>query len=161
DNFTYNNDNELITSQGPFGGTVTITRDEEGNAIKMQDGFGNSTTATYDGDNRLLNRQINSALRVEYQYLSAGEVQEIDRFYYNSGTKTSASKALFTYDLGDRLTNLTQKDGSGPVLENFTYTYDAGDRLTSDITNGTTTSYGYDNADQLTSAGAVTYGYDN
>src|SRR5439155_7890173 len=59
-----------------------------------------------------------------------------------------------------RLTNLQVKDGSGSILGNYTYTYDLASRATSEIIDGTTTNFGYDGVDQLTSAGATNYGYD-
>src|SRR5262249_36607321 len=42
----------------------------------------------------------------------------------------------------------------------YAYSYDLADRLTSETDNGTTTSYGYDAANELTSAGTYAYSYD-
>ncbi len=48
-----------------------------------------------------------------------------------------------------------------PNADTQSYTYDPmGNRLTK-VNNGVTTSYTYDNADQMTAAGGVTFGYDN
>ncbi|MBI1918574.1 MAG: hypothetical protein HYS12_28100 [Planctomycetes bacterium] len=63
-------------------------------------------------------------------------------------------------DNAARLTNLKIKDGSGGILGNYTYSYDLASRVTAETIDGTTTSFGYDTVDQLTSAGATNYGYD-
>src|SRR5262249_8658419 len=66
----------------------------------------------------------------------------------------------FTFDDAARLTNLQHKNGAGSNLANYTYAYDAASRLTAKTEDGTTTSYGYDNANQVTTDGAATFGYD-
>ena len=43
----------------------------------------------------------------------------------------------------------------------LTYSYNLAGRMTAEKTNGTTTSYSYDSANQLTAAGATTYAYDS
>lgn len=46
------------------------------------------------------------------------------------------------------------------MIDDYQYTYDgAGNRLTQTV-NGTTTSYTYNNANELTSDGSTTYNYD-
>ncbi len=59
-----------------------------------------------------------------------------------------------------RLTNLQHKDGNNNGLANYTYSYDLASRLTQEQDNGTTTNYGYDATNQLTSAGGTNYSYD-
>ncbi len=45
-------------------------------------------------------------------------------------------------------------------MANYTYSYDLASRLTQEQDNGTTTNYGYDNTNELTSAGGTNYSYD-
>jgi RHS repeat-associated protein len=76
---------------------------------------------------------------------------------------TLVGQTTMGYD-GLGITNsITHQNGSGGTLESFAYTIDIGGRLTSetDNINGTQTSFniGYDQANQMTSAGANTYGY--
>jgi RHS repeat-associated protein len=50
--------------------------------------------------------------------------------------------------------------GGRHCLENYTYTYDSASRVVTMTLNGTSEGYGYDNTDQVTSAGTYTYGFD-
>jgi hypothetical protein len=59
-----------------------------------------------------------------------------------------------------RITNLQHLNGSGNSLANYTYTYDLGSRLTTEVLNGTTTTYQYDAANELTNDTAHSYSYD-
>src|SRR5262249_23486604 len=65
----------------------------------------------------------------------------------------------YTYDPAGRLTNL-QNGGAAGMVSNFTYTYDLASRLTSETRNGTTVSYSYDAANEVTNDGTATYSYD-
>jgi CTP:molybdopterin cytidylyltransferase MocA len=51
-------------------------------------------------------------------------------------------------------------DPAQEQLVNYTWTYDNGSRVESETLNGATTSYGYDDTNQLTSAGMFSYDYD-
>jgi hypothetical protein len=79
---------------------------------------------------------------------------------YLGGGSSEEATGNSTYDNAGRLTNLQIKDGSGTILGNYTTTYDLASRASSDTIDATTTSYSYDTASELTSAGATNYGYD-
>ena len=68
------------------------------------------------------------------------------------------------YDALGVTTSIQHTNAGGSTLENFAYTLDIGERLSSqtDTINGTptTTGYGYDLANQLTTAGPKTYNFD-
>jgi RHS repeat-associated protein len=74
----------------------------------------------------------------------------------------------YTYDNGDRLTDVWHKKNDNTVLEHFTYAYNNANHITRRTdTNGDVTTFGYDNADQLTSESrtgansySITYTYD-
>src|SRR5262249_35853978 len=66
----------------------------------------------------------------------------------------------FAYDDVGRVKNLQHKNGSGTVLANYTYTYDSASRVTSEKLNGSTTSYAYDDTNQLTDDAVKSYSYD-
>ena len=76
----------------------------------------------------------------------------------------------FGYDNADRTTDVWHKTGGGTVLAHYNYVYDLASNVTQRTdTDGTSTTFGYDNADQLTSeqrGGTVTpysiaYTYDH
>ena len=66
----------------------------------------------------------------------------------------------FTYDSRGRLSNEQHRDSSNTSLNNTTFTYDNFDRLTTKKVNGTTTTYSYDDTNQLTSDGTRNYSFD-
>jgi YD repeat-containing protein len=70
--------------------------------------------------------------------------------------------ATTTYSPDDagRTTNIKTVNASGSVLANYTYTYDAANELLTKVESGTTTSYAYDSAGQLTQDGTATFTYD-
>ncbi|MCE9567003.1 MAG: hypothetical protein K8U57_33795, partial [Planctomycetes bacterium] len=80
--------------------------------------------------------------------------------YSDLAGTTVVGTTVYTRDEDGRETNLTNLDGAGGVLANYTYTYDAADRLTEKIEDGTSTTYSYDLASQLTQDGASTFDYD-
>jgi YD repeat-containing protein len=59
-----------------------------------------------------------------------------------------------------QLTNQQDANGSGTVLNNYTYTYDAASNVKTEVSSGTTTTYSYNAANELTSDGANSYSYD-
>jgi YD repeat-containing protein len=72
----------------------------------------------------------------------------------------------YTYDAGNRITQVQEKDSGGTVTATITRTYDGLDRLTHEVTAQGQIDYTYDTASRRTSmtvAGqtAVNYTYDN
>jgi hypothetical protein len=59
------------------------------------------------------------------------------------------------------LTNLQHQNSSGGILANYTYTFDQASRMTSQTVNGSTTSYSYHAASELTADGATNYTHDH
>ncbi len=71
-------------------------------------------------------------------------------------TPTGLEQVAIDYSY-DPLYRLTRAGYTGSLAESYTYPYDAvGNRLTQNA-NGTLTTYGYDNANRLTSVNAQTY----
>jgi YD repeat-containing protein len=100
-----------------------------------------------------------------YNYNSAGTI--LDSFSYVYDTKgritsvtSNAGTTGYVYDVLDQLTKETRADGTV-----YDYTYDeVGNRLTMTITpsggSATTTTYHYDNANQITDVNGTNYTYD-
>jgi RHS repeat-associated protein len=127
-----------------------------------------STTTTY-GYNR--DKQLTSVLRpdgttIGFSYDTAGHLSTITeplgthRYTYDGSKGTLASifgpdgTEQFTYD-GDLLKSMISS--GGPVSASVGLNYDANFRVTSETINGSNAiTFGYDNDDLLTSAGALT-----
>lgn len=80
---------------------------------------------------------------------------------FQDGTSTN-----YTYDAGNRITQVQEKNAGGTVTATITRTYDGLDRLTQEVTAEGTVNYTYDNASRratMTVVGQpqVTYTYDN
>jgi RHS repeat-associated protein len=160
--FTYDALDRQATVQGLFGVSLTFTHDAVGNRTKVEDSFGGVTTSVYDDLNRLTSRQFDDGttpLRFDQEYTARDQVGTITRYSDLAGT-TQVGESLSTYDDAGRLENLQQKDGSGNLLANYTYTYDLASRVTSEVLNGSSTSYVYDDTNQLTDDSVSTYIYD-
>jgi RHS repeat-associated protein len=160
---TYDALSRVGTEQEPFGLTLTFTYDGVSNRTLVQDSQGGVTTSIYDGANNLKSRQFGGTgqtpLRVDLTYTARNQIAGITRYSDLGGTQTVAYSA-YSYDAAERLTNIQHQNASGGMLANYTYTYDQASRLTSQVVNGSTTSYGYDTTNELTSDGSNNYSFD-
>jgi RHS repeat-associated protein len=163
DTMTYDALDRLATVQEPFGVRLTYSYDATSNVTQVQDSFGGVLTSTYNQVNLLSSRELGGTgvtpLRLELTYTPTNELGTLTRYSDLAGSHTVGISS-YSYDAPGRLTNLQHKDGSSNLLANFTTTYDAASRATADTINGTTTSYSYDAASQLTAAGSAAYSYD-
>jgi RHS repeat-associated protein len=161
--FSYDALNRVTVTQEPFGLTLTATYDQVGNRTLLKDSLNGVLTSIYDQANRLTSRQFGGTsqtpLRMDLTYTPRNQIATETRYSNLAGT-TVVSSTTYTYDPATRLTSLQHRNSGGSLLANYTYTYDQSSRLTAEQLNGTSTNYGYDNANELTSAGSNSYGYD-
>ena len=92
---------------------------------------------------------------------STGPLNRRTKATFQDGTSTN-----YTYDGGNRITQVQEKNSGGTVTATITRTYDGLDRLTQEVTPQGQVDYTYDNASRratMTVAGQpqVTYTYDN
>src|SRR5207249_3136148 len=92
-------------------------------------------------------------------YDADNELATLTRYADQDGTQPVGSSS-YAYDDASNLTYIEDRDGAGGLLADFQYSYDADNQLASETDNGVTTSYGYDDAGQLTQAGSASYSYD-
>ncbi|MFL6125309.1 LamG-like jellyroll fold domain-containing protein [Actinophytocola sp.] len=172
--FTYNDRGALLSTGGPSGDT-NLGYDADGNLTTRTDASGTATYG-YTNDRLTTMRDGVTGVTQTVAYNDAGELSSVDygagrlrEFTYDDLGRlkldklgTTASIA-YDYDLNDRLTtkNTTGFTGAGQN----TYGYDQADRLTSwtnQPTGGTatTTTYGWDKAGNRTSAAGKTSTYD-
>jgi RHS repeat-associated protein len=160
---TYDDAGRQRTVKGMFGTTLTYTYDGQGNRTRVEDNFGGVTTSAYDTKNQLTGKQFGGAgqtqLREDFAYTARGDLATATRYSDVAGT-TVVGTTAYSFDGAGRLTNLNHKNGSGTSLANYTYTYDNADRVSTEVRNGTTTSYNYDDTNQVTGDGTRNYSYD-
>ncbi len=172
--YTYDSSNRLISLKTPFGetrytydalnriATVTdkdgaethYTYDANGNRSSMT--YANSVTTlyTYDSCNRLITETIkdtNGTVLENYE-ITLGAAGERLQIVEKNRTVN------FTYD---KLYRLTQETiSANGVTSSTTYTYDAMSNRLSKETSSATTTFTYNELNQLTASSDATYTYD-
>jgi RHS repeat-associated protein len=162
-NMGYDKLDRLTSTQEPFGLLLTYSYDAASNRTLTQDSFGGVTSYVYDAAGRLTSEQFGGSgqtpLRLDMTYTARDQLASETRYSNLAGTVT-VGYSTYGYDPVGRVTGIQHQDGSGNTLANYTYAYDLASRLASKTENGTSTTYGYDATNELTSAGSTTYGYD-
>ena len=158
----------LETQENPFGETLTFSYDNANNLTELQDSATGTQYYTYNAAELLSGGSYTGGLDSAQLSFSIGytanlQISTIDR-YSNSNLTGLVGTTTETYDKAGDMTEITDENSSSTILEQFQYTWNSAQLLTSEtdtITgDGTTTNYGYDASDQLTSAGSNTYSYD-
>ncbi|MFI6705384.1 LamG-like jellyroll fold domain-containing protein [Nonomuraea sp. NPDC050478] len=144
------NDRSLPLTVSKGGSQQTAySYDALGNPTQRIDAAG-TAAFTWDNNSRLKTATDPVTGRtLTYGYDEASRLKTI------TATSGQASTQSFDYDLMDRLTGHTLRNGSGTQLAKVTYGWDYDDNLTTKTTTGTagagTNTYGYDHAGRLTS----------
>jgi hypothetical protein len=117
-------------------------------------------TSLYDADSNLTQTLWSgtgmTALSILLGYTADNQVSSATRTVGATTVGTSG----YLYNADGLLTDILHQNGSSSTLAHYSYAYNA-DNLINQITeNGTPTNYGFDAANQLTSAGPQNYGYD-
>jgi len=164
---TYDSANRVLTQLDPFGLTLTFGYDANGNTTSVQDPLGGTLSSVYDVDNRLSSRRFSDTsshqLRLDLSYTPISLIATETRYSDTGGTNKVGSTTN-SYDPAGNVSQIQHFTGTGSSLINLQYSFDKGNRLSSetDTFNGTptTTNYGYDTSNQLTSAGSSNYSFD-
>jgi RHS repeat-associated protein len=119
-------------------------------------GVTSSTTAyTYDSLNRVgqivQTGTAVQAKRVDFSYNSIGQVSSMKRYSNAAGTQVVA-ETIHTYDPFNRLVGINHQRANGSSINNYTFGYDAADRITAITDIDGTTTYSYDRSNELTGA---------
>jgi YD repeat-containing protein len=145
-------------------GTTTYFYDDVGNRDSVANANATATGYHYDGLNRLVNVTnwgVDRSVISSYTYT-----------LNNAGIRTAVDEAdgshvAYGYDASYKLTNETRTGGStgSPAGYSIVYVYDNVGNRQSQVKDGASTSYTYNNRDQLTSetglTGVTTYTYDH
>lgn len=145
--YTYNADNYVASitnysSSGSVDSEFAYTYDANGNRLTQTTASG-TTNYTYDADNQLIKVVLPGGRTITYAYDANG----------NRTTISDSALTSVTYTVNNLNEYLT--------VAGVTYGYDADGNLVSSTTNGVTTTYTYNDRDQLATAavGGVTYTY--
>jgi RHS repeat-associated protein len=159
----YDTLNRMTSEQEPFAQALTFSYDAANNRTQVQDSQGGVTTSVYDALGRLTSRKFSNGttnLRVDPGWTNRDQLSSLKR-YTDLGGTALVGMSSYTYDGAMRVSNITHTYANNNVLASYAYGYDQASRLTSETVNGTQTTYGYDNTDQLTTVnGVTTYSYD-
>jgi RHS repeat-associated protein len=145
---------ETVSNQDTPNVPTTIlsyTYDNVGNVLSMTDSIngnlGVTTSHQFDALNRMTqNTQGNK--RVDYAYNALSQVTSKKRYSDSAGTNLVAETS-HTFDNLNRLTDITHSKGVN-VLANYSQAYDAKSRITGVTGTDGSSSFTYDNTDQLT-----------
>ena len=154
--YTYDLDGRMlsVSNEGTPNLPTTImsySYDNVGNvrsiANTINGSLGIATTREYDALNRLtVNAQ--GYKQVNYAYNAISQV--INKYRYSDNNLVAETNNI--YDQSDRLTNITHSNGTGAnIIASYSQTYDQGDRITGVTSNDGSSSYTYDNTNQLIS----------
>ncbi|MEM0978786.1 MAG: RHS repeat-associated core domain-containing protein, partial [Cyanobacteria bacterium P01_H01_bin.58] len=162
--FTYNDENRLSQTLLESGESVSYVYDEVGRVISEISSTGDTVTTTYTDDGRVSTLENSSGI-TRYTYDVEGNLSGIEspngssiRYEHDAmgrlielGEKATADgvEAItrYGYDAVGNLISVTDPTGGDTVM-----TYDAVNRLeTRTMPNGVTTTYGYNDVDQVIS----------
>jgi RHS repeat-associated protein len=180
-NYATDSNGNLLSITYPNGSNEQFTYDPRGNLTESVDGRAIPIQYTYDAHNLLTRKTFADGTHIDYAYdahrnlISATDASGTTTFTYDSADRLTGvsypngMSLAFTYDQGGRRTKMVDQtgftvnyqydnagrlsgltDGNGKPI--VTYGYDAAGRLSSKVMgNGTSTSYSYDAAGDVTS----------
>jgi RHS repeat-associated protein len=163
--YTYDNAGRRQTQTDPFGKLLTYGYDNDGRVTSVTDNLGGVVNSVYDPAGRLTSRQLTvsgqAQASVGLTYTPRGQLATAQRSANTGGTLQVVGQSVYNYDTAGNVQRIRHQNAAGTTnLLDLNSTYDSADRLFSETDNGVTTPYGYDNASQVTSAGAAGYSYD-
>jgi RHS repeat-associated protein len=179
--FTYDDRGDLRTASHP-GGNTTVTRDLTGRPTSVVDPAGtHGFTWTLRGEVDTETDPL-TGVTVDYGYDDAGQRDEVrygaggavrtyvydalgrvttDELQAADSAATVKHKVVYGYDADGNVTSQAVTAAGNTGAGTHTYAYDALGRMTSWTKPSTAVvNYGWDDADNRTSAGSATYTYD-
>ncbi len=164
--FSYDADGRVTQVSEPYGETLQYAYDGDANQTQVVDSFGGTQTSVYDLEDRLATREYagqGEDLRVDFTYTAEDQIASETDYDNLAGTSVVGS-TTYAYDADENVTSIVSYESGGTVIESFEYSYDragnVGSETDTQAGTPTTTTYSYDDANQLLSAGTASYSYD-
>ncbi|MBQ0012754.1 MAG: hypothetical protein KBT07_08620, partial [Clostridiales bacterium] len=154
--YTYDTLGRLLSVEDENGNTTDYTYDKVGNLIETAYSNGVTTTYTYDEVNRLVYQETTDAsgnVIASYRYTLGDNGERIK-------VEEQSRTIDYTYDSCERLISEKITNKNGDTTETV-YAYDANSNRISKTVDGTSTSYTYNELNQLVSVGESDYTYDD
>jgi len=157
---TYDNANRLTKVTDPDSNETDYTYDNNGRRTRRDLPNGTYTTFAYNSRNwptAITHKKSDHStfLSVSYEFDKVGNI--------TTGTEDNGDVTDYTYDDLYGLTRETKEDDQQSTIYDYSYTYDAVGNLTkrTDEETQTETNYTYNNVNEMTAAGNITYTYDD
>jgi YD repeat-containing protein len=151
--YVYNSNYDATTQTTPNGTAVRRTFDSHGRPLTVTNRRGNTTTYTYGSNGLIATKAYQNGTNYTYTY---------DNHNNLISSTSPAGVTNLTYDSADRITRMTNPNGSF-----VKYSYNTNGQRSSLVTStGSTTNYLYDSAGRLSAvtngsgANVVSYTYD-
>ena len=160
-NYVYDELNRLTSYTDAYGKTIGYEYDANGNRTALIYPDGKQVTYTYDAANRL-SQVMDWASRVTtYTYDTADLL--------TCTINANGTTVSYSYDDAQRLTSLFNRKSDSSVISSYNYTLDnVGNRIGVTLVEplapayvSGTTSYTYNTANQIATAGATTFTFDD
>ncbi len=155
--------NRLTAVTDWLGKTNRFTYDPNSNLTSQLSANGVAEANTYDRTDQMTGVSINKSTAANFTYGRDGN----GSLTSTTSTGVAPGTETYNYDQGNRLTKVNSQNLTYDPADNLTTTpnnstqaYDTGNEVTSKVSAGVTTNYTYDTRGNRTSAGTVTYGYD-
>jgi RHS repeat-associated protein len=161
--YAYNAVNLATTVTEPNGAKTTFAYDANYNRTSTAYPNGVTLTMTYDASGRLASivaKNGAGSTLTSFAYSYNNPLTGLDSDLRSSLTDAVGNKTAYTYDALSRVTKAKTANSAGIVTADYQYTYDGNGNRLSQTVNGTLTTYSYNPADEMTSAGGTTYSYD-
>jgi len=179
--YEYNKVGQRTKMTDQFSGETSYSYNAGGLLTKVTDPDGNETEFTYNAAGQRTRQDNENVTYTLYTYTSRGWADTIthkkcdnstflsfDYTYDKVGNRTKVEEhdgdyVAYSYDALYRLTRETRKDNQETVEYDYSYTYDAVGNRTKKTDEQTQdeTDYTYNNMNQMTAAGNISYSWDN
>jgi RHS repeat-associated protein len=157
--YKFNQVNDPTTVSDPWGGTTSLGYVSGNDTELASITFPNGDTESFGYDKSKRLTSISAAescgctlLKATYSYTSSSGA---DSALLQQATDTAGDTTSYGYDSLDRLKSATTSSSSGSAVSSYSYGYDGDGDQTSADANGTSSTYTYNSADELTSQSAT------